>query len=122
MEKPKPLPLSLREKDRYLVFEVIASADFSYDDLVKSVWFTLLSFLGELGASRCEIRFIRNLYDAKRKRGVIRCAHNRIEEVRASLSLVKRIGNACAIIRVLGVTGTIKSARKKFLGLSLIHI
>ncbi len=115
-DRPKLLPPSMREKERYIVFEVISEGNFSYDELSRSIWFTALTFLGELGVSSCGIKLIRNLWDERSKRGVIRCFHNKIEEVRAALTMIRKIGNANVLIHVLGVTGTIKSARRKFLG------
>lgn len=115
-DKPKLLPPSMRERERYIVFEVISKGDFSYDELSRSIWFTTLAFLGELGASSCGIKLIRNLWDERTKRGVIRCFHNKIEEIRSALTMIRKIGNEDVIVHVLGVTGTIKSAKRKFLG------
>jgi ribonuclease P/MRP protein subunit POP5 len=115
-DKPKILPPTLRGKKRYIVFEVISEGDFNYEDLSRAIWFASLSFLGELGVSMCEIKLIKNLYDYKNKYGVIRCAHDKLEYVRAALAFVTKISNINVIIKVLGVTGTIKSAKRKFLG------
>ncbi len=114
--KPKVLPPTLREKDRYIVFEVISDGDFTLEDLIKATRISFLSLFGELGLSECGIRFLRNLYDEKNKRGVIRCVHNKIEEVRTALAFIRKVNEVNVIVRVLGITGTVKSARKKFLG------
>lgn len=47
---------------------------------------------------------------------MIRCSHLAVENVRASLALINRIGDVRVIIKVLGVSGTIKAARRKFFG------
>lgn len=116
MENPKFLPPTLKERERYIVFEIISDEAVEYRDFSKSVWFSALSLLGELGVAESQVRIIKNLYDSKTQRGVIRCRHDRTEHVRSSLALIKKIGNANAIIKVLGITGTIKSAKNKYLG------
>jgi len=115
-DKPKMLPPTLRGKKRYIVFEVISEGDFDYKELSRAVWFASLSFLGELGTSACEIKMIKNLYNSREKKGVIRCAHDKLEYVRAALAFVTKVSNMNVIIKVLGVTGTINSAKRKFLG------
>ena len=56
-----------------------------------------------------------HLYDEKTQKGVIRCGHNYVEHMRVVLSLNQILGEKKVIIRILGVTGTIKSAKNKYL-------
>ncbi|MEM7826877.1 MAG: Rpp14/Pop5 family protein [Candidatus Aenigmatarchaeota archaeon] len=116
MERPKILPPTLRMKERYIVFEVLSENQIEYNDLVKAVWFSCLSFLGELKTSESEIWVIRNLYNTRSQQGVIRCRHDMTEYVRTALALINKIGNNNVIIKVLGITGTISSAKRKFFG------
>ncbi|MEM4625590.1 MAG: Rpp14/Pop5 family protein [Candidatus Aenigmatarchaeota archaeon] len=116
MEKPKTLPPVLRENERYIVFEIIAEEDIEYEDFAKALWLSCLSFLGELYTSEAEVKIIKNLYNPRTKQGVIRCRHDMTEFVRASIALINKIGNKDAIVKVLGITGTISSAKRKYLG------
>jgi len=116
MEKPKILPPTLREKHRYIVFEIISEEPIEYKDFSKSVWLACLSFLGELKTSESEVKIIRNLFNPRTQQGVIRCRNDATEHVRAALSLITKIGEKNAIIKVLGITGTISSAKRKYLG------
>lgn len=109
------LPPALRALKRYVVFEVVSDGPVQYEDIVSAVWDSMLSFLGELAASEARIWFINNLYQ-ENQRGVVKCTHDHVEQVRAALSLVSMVGETKAVIRVVGVTGTIKSARTKYLG------
>ncbi|MBI5060936.1 MAG: ribonuclease P protein component 2 [Candidatus Aenigmarchaeota archaeon] len=115
-KSPKKLPPSLRLKKRYIIFEVISEQQIEYGELVSVVWNSLLSLLGDAGASEARVWIIQNLYDNKNQRGVIRCKHDSVEEVRSSLALINIIGEGKVIIKILGVTGTIKSAKSKYLG------
>jgi len=118
MDAPKILPPSLRSQKRYIVFEVISEGPVAYADLTSAVWNSVLFFLGELDASSAKIWFIHNIYDEKAQRGVIKCAHDSVEHVRSAISMVQVIGEAKCIIKIIGVTGTIKSAKAKYLAQS----
>ena len=113
--EPKILPPSLRAKARYVIFEVISEGHVVFEDVQKSVWNAVTEWLGELGSSEMRLWIVKNLYNDDKQLGVIKCAHDRVEHIRASLAFVKIIGETHAIVRVLGVTGTIKSARLKYL-------
>jgi len=114
MSEPKPLPPSLRTQKRYLVFEIISENQIEYGNLITSIWDSAINFLGEILSSRAGIWIIQNLYDEKTQKGIIRCNHEFVEEVRTALSLIHVIGETKAIVKILGVTGTIKSARTKY--------
>lgn len=113
--EPKMLPPTLRAKKRYLAFEVVSASPISYNDLVDALWNGILSFMGELEASEAKLWLIHNLYDPAAQRGVIKCKSTHVEHVRATLALISVIGEARAVVRIIGVTGTIKSAKEKYL-------
>ena len=115
--KPNTLPPTLRENARYLVFEIVSKKDFDIPEVVDAVWQGSMALFGETGASKFSLWVPFNLYDKEKKRGIIKCAHTSVEEVRAVLAAMRQIGNEPVIIHVLGVTGTILSAKKKFFGI-----
>ncbi len=114
---PKRLPPSMRAKSRYVVFEVISEKPVSFSEFTSAVWNSMMSFLGELSTSEARTWIIRNLYNEKTQRGVLKCSHDRIEHVRAALAMIPMIGETRATVHIIGVTGTIKSARNKYLGM-----
>ena len=115
--EPKLLPPTLRTKKRYLVFEVISETPITFNDLSSALWNSMLAFLGELSASEAKLWLIPNLYDAAGQRGVVKCTHTHVEHLRVVLSLITVIGETRAVVRIVGVTGTIKSAKMKYLTL-----
>ncbi|MFH1631279.1 MAG: Rpp14/Pop5 family protein [Candidatus Aenigmatarchaeota archaeon] len=117
ISKPKILPPTLRTRGRYVIFEIVSESKLSYADFSAAMWNSLLDLMGELGVSEARCWLIKNLYDDKNQRGVIKCAHDRVEHVRASLAFIHTIGDTRATVRILGVTGTIKSAQQKYLGM-----
>jgi len=114
MADPKILPPTLRSHKRYIVFDVISEQPIVYGELVNSIWDSMFNFLGELGVSESHLWFIHNLYDEKNQRCVIKCRHDAVEKIRVMLSLIQIIGEVKCVINILGVTGTIKSAKSKY--------
>ena len=115
--RPKILPPSLRSKTRYIVFEIISDSPIEYKDFIDALWNSTTHFLGELLTADSQLRVLRNLYDNKSQRGVIKCRHDMVEHVRTSLSMISIISEIRVVIKIDGVTGTIKSARNRYLGM-----
>ena len=115
-KRPKPLPSSLRGRRRYIAYQVLSEDKFIFQDLTNSIWHSLLNLLGELGAAEADLWVARNIYDEKRQIGIIRCSHEKVEQVRAALALIERIGDVRIIVKVLGISGSIKAAQLKFFG------
>ena len=113
--EPKLLPSSMRESKRYIIFEVITENPINYNELINSIWNSIMSFLGELQSSYADIWLIQNLYDSKTQKGIIKCKTNFVEELRICLSSIQYVGETKSIIKILGVTGTIKSAKNKYI-------
>lgn len=116
MADPKILPPSLRSNKRYIIFEIISEPPVKYADFVNAIWNSMLDFLGELHTADAKIWLIQNLYNDKTQRGVIKCRHDFVEQTRVVLSLIQIIGESKCIVKIMGVTGTIKSAKTKYLG------
>lgn len=114
MAEPKILPPSLRSHKRYIVFDIMSDEPIVYGELVNAIWNSMFDFMGELGVSESHLWFIHNLYDEKNQRCMIKCRHDAVERIRVMLSLIQTIGEVKCVIKILGVTGTIKSAKNKY--------
>ena len=115
-ERPRILSPTMRTRRRYIAYQVISEKKIAFPDLSNTVWHSVLNFLGELGASKADTWIIKNSFEEERQLGLIRCSHTHVENVRAALALIQRIGDVKVVIKVLGISGTIKAARKKFFG------
>ncbi|MFP4045891.1 MAG: Rpp14/Pop5 family protein [Candidatus Aenigmatarchaeota archaeon] len=115
MARPETLPSSLRKKKRYLAFEVKGQEKVEFNQLVGAIWHTVLNLYGEMKTSSIDLWLVKDLWQEGAQRGVVKCSHHHVDEVRLALALLDRIGDDEVMIRTLGVTGTMKSARKKFL-------
>lgn len=115
-----PLPPTLREKQRYLVFEILSKKEFELGDVVSVIWNNSLQTFGEVGVSSFSLWIPGNLYDKARKKGIVKCNHNSVEQMRSVLATIKEIEGDPVCFRVIGVTGTIKSAKAKFMGMKTL--
>ncbi|HIQ49984.1 MAG TPA: ribonuclease P protein component 2 [Nanoarchaeota archaeon] len=113
--KPNILPPTLRIKKRYVVFQVYSEKKISFEDVVNAIWGCFLNFAGELNLALSRIKIMKDLWDEQKQVGVIRCAHTAVELIRSVLILIDRIGDSKVVFRVLGVSGTLNSAKRKFI-------
>lgn len=102
------LPPSLRGRRRYLVFEVISEREIDKKALLKEIWNSVYSLYGDAGASESRIWLME--YDGGE--GILRCAHDKVEEVRAALACIHSVNETRVGIRVIGISGTIKGATR----------
>jgi ribonuclease P/MRP protein subunit POP5 len=112
-EKPKYLPPTLRDKNRYIAFQVIGERPFKKDEIKKAIWEASLSALGFLGSARAKPWFI--AFDEKSQTGIVRVDRKHVEELRLALTFTTHINGSKVIFRSLGVSGTIKRLKRKFL-------
>lgn len=105
---------TLRERNRYIAFELVCDSQISRGEVVKAVWNALLQFLGELGASKTSLWVMD--WDEQRKRGILKVNHCSVDEVRAALTLMKELNGNPLVFRTLGVSGSVKKTKEKFLG------
>ena len=117
MKKLKILAPTLREKKRYIAFQVISEEgeEFTYSDLESAIWNVTLDFLGEYGVSKTSVWLLKDCWDPKRQIGILRCNHKSVQAVIASLGLIDRLGDNRITFKILKVSGTIKSIREKFM-------
>ncbi len=117
-DKPKTLPPSLRQPKRYVIFELIGENPVEYGSVVNAVWTKLFELYGEFGTSDMDMWIIENLFSMEKQKGVIKCSNKEVEKMRTALTLINMINEIKIIVNVLGVTGTIKSAEKKYFGVT----
>ncbi len=113
--RPKILSPTLREKKRYIAYQVVSEQKVLLSDLTNAIWHSLMSFLGELTTAHAKIWIMKDSYNEEKQTGIIKCSHVSVEHVRSALALIQRIGDTRTVIKILGVSGTIKGARRKFL-------
>jgi len=99
----KLLP-SLKQKKRYVVFEIISDKQFSQEDVQNEVQLALKSFLGDLGLAKSSPLFVK----FKSNKFIIKVNHNYTDELKSALILIKKIKNVPVILKSVITSGTIK--------------
>ncbi|MFH1169554.1 MAG: Rpp14/Pop5 family protein, partial [Chloroflexota bacterium] len=102
-----------KENWRYIAFEIISDSAPKEGEVVRTMVSSILRFLGELGASDTNIWMME--YAAEKRQGIIRCSHDAVRDVVASITLVSKIEEKKAAFNVRGVSGTVKKCREKYL-------
>ncbi|MCH8003629.1 MAG: ribonuclease P protein component 2 [Nanoarchaeota archaeon] len=114
--KIKPLLPSLREKKRYLAYEVISNSRFNDAVSVnKAIYDAANVFLGNLGMAKAGIIPINDKWNDKTQRGIIRVSNKHVDELKASLIFVKNIQGKDAMVKSVGASGILKKALNKYL-------
>jgi len=114
--KLKPVLPSLREKKRYLVFEVISKERLpDFKAVSDTIWQCSLQFLGQLGVAKAGIMVLDNKWDSKLQRGIIKVGHKHVDAVKAALMFANRIDGKEVIFRSIGVSGILNKAERNYL-------
>ena len=115
-KKLKPILPSLREKKRYLVFEVISKKQIANASVVYGALHTsTIELLGSLGASKAGIMFLKDKYNQDLQRGMIKVNHKYVDHLRSALLMVEKIDNTDVIVKSVGVSGILNKAEQKYL-------
>lgn len=104
---------TLKERKRYLAFEVISTEKIDrFSSVSNAVWAKTKEFLGELGIAKAGIWLLPDKWDSTRQTGIIRVSHRHVNELKASLALIKNIDNANVVVRSIGVSGILNKTER----------
>ncbi len=117
MARIKAILPSLREKKRYLAFGILSKKRIKdYSGVSKAIWQGMLSFAGTKGVAQAGLILLPEKYDPQTQRGIIRVSNRQVDALKASLALIQEINGVPAIIRSVGVSGSLKKATKHIAG------
>jgi len=111
----KRLLPSLKEKTRYIVFQIISEKKMNFLIIEKVIKEAILSFIGQLGVSKANPIILKDCWNQEKQKGVIKINHKFIDEIKMSLALIKNINNTKAIVDCIGVSGILNKAKKKYM-------
>jgi len=106
---------SNNERTRYIVFEILSENTFEASNIFHAVWNSSLQLFGDIGTSELSMAFLSNLYNKEKKMGILKCNNESVEKVRLIIANIKTIEEHPIVIKTVGLTGTINSAKNKFL-------
>ncbi len=109
--KQKALLPSLREKKRYVVFEVLGNKTLNISE-VKDVIINAYRFLfGEIGLAKAGVDFV----EYKEGKGILKVSNKYLDNIKASFCFVRKVNKEGILLRSLGVSGILNKARLKFM-------
>lgn len=109
----KPLLPTLREKKRYVAFEILSGKKSSFQEVSRALWNAFSSFLGELELAKAGIIMIANTFNVNMQSGVIRVNNNYVDHVKAALTFVKNVEQQPVVVKSLIVSGVLNKALKR---------
>ncbi|MAH32784.1 hypothetical protein CL615_00150 [archaeon] len=113
--KIKPLLPSLRERKRYLAYEVMSK--YKFNDAVhvnKVILDAAKEFLGSMGMANAGILALNDKWDKELQRGLLRVNNKHVNNLKASLIFVKNIDGKEAIIKSVGASGILKKTEQNY--------
>ncbi|MDP3698815.1 MAG: Rpp14/Pop5 family protein [Nanoarchaeota archaeon] len=99
---------SLKQKKRYVLFEIQAAKAFSLNEVAEAVEASLLHFLGEFGLAKASPLLVKEKWSDKKQRFVLKVNHKHVDELKAAVILSKKIKNTPVLIRSIVTSGTLK--------------
>ncbi|MEM2926908.1 MAG: Rpp14/Pop5 family protein [Candidatus Bathyarchaeia archaeon] len=102
-----------RIKRRYIAFRILGEGTFTFREIMEAIQGELLRLYGEHGVAKANLQSIE--FDEKNLLGILRCERSSLMEVRAALTALMEISGRPVALHCLGISGTLKSLRRKFL-------
>jgi len=126
--KLKILPPTLRDKKRYIAFEVLFQGEMTREDIINTLLDASLYLYGAYGTGKFDLWVVKlwncnkkeysdNLNNEKKIKGILRCRREEVNSVRAVIPTITKFRGKNVVFHTLGISGTIKSATKNFIKL-----
>lgn len=110
---------TLREKRHYLAIEILSSKNIDEKDVRIAIHKAVNLFLGYesalAGVKILELKSGKKKYDLKSFKGILSVNRKYDLKVKASLAVFSQIKEIKIMSRIIGVSGTLKRLREKFL-------
>ena len=108
----KPILPTLRENNRYLVYKVNCDVKIALEQVKEAINKACLKLMGEIAMAKANVYVMK---DFKNNKGIVKVNNKYLNELHASLLFVDNINGRKANVESVGVSGTIKKAREKFM-------
>ena len=108
VSKIKTILPSLKEKKRYIGFEVVSDDNFKFDDIKKAIEKMILKMFGEKGYAKAGIMFV----DVnKQNKGVVKTNNKELTNTRAALTMINEINGKKTIVKCTNMSGILRKAK-----------
>ncbi len=106
----KPILPSLREKKRYMVYQVISKQPVKFKETQQAIEKEVTKTLGTLEMAKANFTI---LPDWSGQKGLIKVNNKYVNKVRTAMMFLRNINKAKAITKIVRISGTIKKSRIK---------
>lgn len=102
----KPLLSVLRERKRYLAFDVLAQKELEWRQIKRAITAAVKDYIGMNGLADAGLLFVKN----NKNKAVLRTSHTFLNKIRASLLFIRSIDNQPVIVKSIGASGMLNKA------------
>lgn len=103
---------SLRERKRYLTFEIVSESQINdFSAVSEQINPILEEFLGTLNAAEAGIIMLEETWQPQTQRGIIRVNNKYVEKLKTAIMLVESIERQPVIVKSVNVSGNLKKAK-----------
>ena len=107
---------TLKEKKRYLAFEIISEQKIKdFREVSDQIMSKSLELVGNLGVAQAGIQILKEKWNPALQRGLIRVNHKHVDKLKAALTFIEKINNKEVIVKSIGVSGMLNKAEEKYL-------
>ena len=101
---------SLRQKKRYVVFELLSDQKFSFPDIKQEVQNAILRFIGYEGMAKASVMILAERFNEEKQRFTVKINNVFVDTMKTALMLSTHIQQKPIIIKSLITSGTLKKA------------
>jgi len=114
----KHLPKHLRPRWRYLAvgIEGWPDADIARGEFQRELWYAAQNLLGDAGSADADLTVLDFTFADGTGETIVRVRHGHVDDARAALACLDRVGGDQIGVRVRGVSGTIRACEESYLG------
>lgn len=106
----KPLLPTLKEKKRYLTYQVVTDKNIKQKDVIDAINSSLHQLIGDLGVAKTGLV---HLNDWENNKGILRVSAKKVDETRCAMAMIRNVNKVDAYIKVINVSGSLKKSRLK---------
>lgn len=101
---------SLRQKKRYVVFELLAEQKFSFHDIKQEAQNAIQRFIGYEGMAKASPMILAERFNEEKQRFTVKVNNTFVDTLKTALILCTHIQQKPIIIKSLITSGTLKKA------------
>lgn len=112
----KSLLPALKEKNRYLVFEIVSDDKIrDFKAISRQIGQKMLELIGNLGMAKANILVLADKWKPEKQRGIIKVNHRYVHELKSALAMIDKLKGKDAVVRSVGLSGILKKAESKYI-------